>query len=42
MSEATEKAALRECPVCGAIGLAERIETHDCRAFRARREEVRR
>ena len=42
MSESTKKAALRECPVCGAIGLAERIAEHDCRAFLARREEARR
>jgi len=25
--------ALRECPVCGAVGLPERITDHDCRAF---------
>ena len=24
---------LHECPVCGAIGLAERILEHDCEAF---------
>ena len=42
MSEPTEMTALRECPVCGAIGLAERIENHDCRAFLARREEAHR
>ena len=24
---------LKECPVCGAIGLAERIVEHDCQAF---------
>lgn len=24
---------LRECPVCGAVGLPERIEDHDCAAF---------
>ena len=28
---------LAECPVCGAIGLPERIAVHDCAAFRARR-----
>jgi len=28
--------ALAECPVCGAIGLPERILDHDCAAFRAR------
>lgn len=25
---------LCECPVCGAIGLPERIEDHDCQTFR--------
>lgn len=24
---------LKECPVCGAIGLPERIADHDCEAF---------
>jgi len=24
---------LEECPVCGAVGLPERIEDHDCRVF---------
>ncbi|WP_331234227.1 hypothetical protein [Natronorarus salvus] len=24
---------LLECPVCGALGLTERIVDHDCRAF---------
>ena len=24
---------LEECPVCGAIGLKERIEEHDCADF---------
>ncbi|MDL0118816.1 hypothetical protein PNQ29_03535 [Halobacterium salinarum] len=24
---------LQECPVCGAVGLPERIEDHDCLAF---------
>ena len=28
-----EDGRLAECPVCGAIGLAERIEDHDCPAF---------
>ena len=28
-----EDGRLRECPVCGAIGLEERIENHDCSAF---------
>lgn len=26
---------LEECLVCGAVGLPERIEAHDCAAFRA-------
>lgn len=25
---------LEECPVCGAVGLPERIEEHDCEDFR--------
>lgn len=25
---------LRECPVCGAVGLPERIEDHDCESYR--------
>ena len=29
----TEDSRLEVCPVCGAIGLAERIENHDCPAF---------
>lgn len=24
---------LEECPVCGAMGLPERIDDHDCEAF---------
>ena len=28
---------LQECPVCGAVGLPERIAVHDCPAFRTRR-----
>jgi uncharacterized OB-fold protein len=24
---------LQECPVCGAVGLPERIDCHDCAAF---------
>jgi len=31
---------LKECPVCGAIGLAERIVEHDCEAFLELNEEV--
>lgn len=27
---------LAECAVCGAIGLEERIEGHDCEAFQQR------
>ncbi|WP_331232222.1 hypothetical protein [Natronorarus salvus] len=42
MSELNQVSALRECPVCGAIGLAERIADHDCRAFLARHEEAQR
>jgi len=30
MSANTE---LHECPVCGAVGLPERIENHDCTGF---------
>lgn len=26
---------LEECPVCGAVGLPERIQDHDCAAFRS-------
>lgn len=29
---------LAECEVCGAVGLAERIEEHDCESFREWRE----
>jgi len=28
---------LQECPVCGAVGLPERIHVHDCPAFGTRR-----
>jgi len=28
---------LAECPVCGAVGLPERIENHDCQSFLERR-----
>jgi hypothetical protein len=28
-----ENSPLRECPVCGAIGLSERIDGHDCPTF---------
>ena len=28
---------LEECPVCGVVGLAERIATHDCAAAEQRR-----
>ena len=24
---------LQECPVCGAVGLPERIDDHDCTSF---------
>ena len=35
MSDDCVGPALRECPVCGATGLPERIAVHDCAAFRA-------
>jgi len=28
---------LAECPVCGAVGLPERIDDHDCSTFRDKR-----
>jgi len=35
MSDGTVVGAkLAECPVCGAIGLPERIDDHDCSTFR--------
>jgi len=37
MSDDCVGPALAECPVCGAVGLPERIHVHDCPAFRARR-----
>jgi hypothetical protein len=36
MSDDCVGPALKECPVCGAIGLPERIAVHDCVAFHAR------
>ena len=36
MSDDCVGSALKECPVCGAIGLPERIAVHDCVAFHAR------
>jgi hypothetical protein len=33
MTDADESTELKECPVCGALGLPERIEEHDCREF---------
>ena len=36
MSDDPLGSPLAECPVCGAIGLPERIAVHDCGAFRAR------
>lgn len=35
MSDGCVGPALTECPVCGAIGLPERIAVHDCVAFHA-------
>ena len=35
MSDDCVGPALKECPVCGAVGLPERITAHDCAAFRA-------
>lgn len=35
MSDDCVGPALAACPVCGAIGLPERIRVHDCLAFRA-------
>ena len=31
---------LEECPVCGAVGLPERIEDHDCQTFLTADEEA--
>ena len=36
MSDDCVGPALRECPVCGVVGLPERIAVHDCVAFHAR------
>lgn len=33
MSDDCVGPALTECPVCGAVGLPERIQSHDCTAF---------
>jgi hypothetical protein len=35
MSDDCVGSPLAECPICGAIGLPERVANHDCRAFRA-------
>jgi len=37
MTDTAVGSALEECPVCGAVGLPERIEAHDCSAFIDRR-----
>lgn len=29
---------LEECPVCGALGLPERIKNHDCQTFLERQQ----
>ena len=34
MSEDCVGPALKQCPVCGAIGLPERIAVHECATFR--------
>lgn len=36
MSEEPLGPHLEECPVCGAVGLPERIVVHDCVAFQTR------
>ena len=33
MSDDCVGPTLDECPVCGAVGLPERIQAHDCLAF---------
>lgn len=37
MSDDCGDPPLEECPVCGAIGLPERIQVHNCPAFYASR-----
>jgi hypothetical protein len=32
--ETDDETGLAECPVCGAVGLEERIKAHDCAGFR--------
>ena len=34
MSDDCVGPALKQCPVCGAIGLPERIAVHECAAFK--------
>jgi len=38
MSDDCVGPALNQCPVCGAVGLPERIQAHDCAAFCERRD----
>ncbi|MDZ7770668.1 MAG: hypothetical protein U5K38_17165 [Woeseiaceae bacterium] len=40
MSDDCVGPALEECPVCGAVGLPERIALHDCAAFRTWQDSV--
>ena len=40
MSDDCVGPALTQCPVCGAVGLPERIAVHECPAFRAWRASV--
>ena len=37
MSDDCVGPTLKQCPVCGAVGLPERIRNHDCAAFCERR-----
>ena len=34
VAESEQSIQLEECPVCGAVGLPERIAEHDCSLFR--------
>jgi len=38
LGDPDEPTDLAECPVCGAVGLPERIREHDCEVFRQWRE----
>lgn len=37
VADGGEPTRLAECPVCGAVGLPERIDAHDCQSFLDRR-----